>query len=57
VSPQASTASVWNGAWHNAAGTFDGSKVRLYIDAIRIWNSARPIDLYWAIARSLLARR
>jgi hypothetical protein len=30
-SPQASP-SVWDGNWHNAAGTFDGSTVRLFID-------------------------
>ena len=90
---------MWNNTWHNAAGTFDGSKVRLYIDGkqvgsgtpvpagtaisytagggngigdygnndcnldlignidtVRIWNQALPIDLYWAIARSLFNR-
>jgi hypothetical protein len=99
VSPEA-PATVWNNAWHNAAGTFDGAKVRLYvdgrqvgsgtpvpagtaiayplangaggfgdytngecgltlkgdIDTVRIWNEALPIDLYWAIARSLFSR-
>ena len=100
VSPEAPE-SVWNGKWRNAAGTFDGSKVRLYvdgrqvgsgtpvpagtaiayplenggggfgdypnhacanlklhgdIDTVRIWNQALPIDLYWAIARSLFNR-
>ena len=99
ISPEAPQ-SVWNNAWHNAAGTFDGSKVRLYvdgrqvgsgtsvpsgttiaypladgsgaigsypdracgltlrgdIDTVRIWNQALPIDLYWAIARSLFNR-
>jgi hypothetical protein len=98
VSPEA-PASVWDSAWHNAAGTFDGSKVRLFVDGrqvgsgtpvpagtaiayplaessggiggypgscaltlegdvdtVRIWNQALPIDLYWAIARSLFNR-
>ena len=99
VSPEAPQ-SVWNNAWHHAAGTFDGSKVRLYvdgrqigsgtpvpagttiayplantsggiggytdracsltlrgdIDTVRIWNQALPVDLYWAIARSLFNR-
>jgi hypothetical protein len=99
VSPEAPQ-SVWNNSWHNVAGTFDGSKVRLYvdgrqvgtgtrvpagtaiaypldnggggiggypdpacaltlrgdIDTVRIWNQALPIDLYWAIARSLFNR-
>jgi Concanavalin A-like lectin/glucanases superfamily len=31
VSPLAAP-SVWNGAWHHAAGTFDGSTVRLFLD-------------------------
>lgn len=31
VSPLA-PASVWDGKWHNAAGTYDGTTVRLYID-------------------------
>jgi hypothetical protein len=30
-SPQAGP-EIWDGAWHNAAGTFDGKSVRLYID-------------------------
>jgi Concanavalin A-like lectin/glucanases superfamily len=99
LSPEA-PASIWNNAWHNAAGTFDGSKVRLYvdgrqvgsgtavpagttiayplengtggfgdyanrecgltltgdIDTVRIWNAALPVDMYWAIARTLLSR-
>jgi hypothetical protein len=32
-SPEAPT-SVWDGKWHHAAGTFDGSTVRLFIDTI-----------------------
>jgi hypothetical protein len=98
VSPEA-PATVWDNRWHNAAGTFDGKKVRLYvdgrqvgsgtpvpagttiayplddgtggiggypgdcpltlegdIDTVRIWNQALPVDLYWAIARSLFNR-
>ncbi len=98
VSPEMTT--LWNNAWHNVAGTFDGKKVRLYvdgrqvgsgtavpagtsisypladgggsiggypdtacalsmrgdIDTVRIWNQALPVDLYWALFRSLLGR-
>jgi hypothetical protein len=32
VSPQATPAQVWDGKWHLVAGTFDGSRVRLYLD-------------------------
>jgi hypothetical protein len=26
------------------------------IDTVRIWNQALPVDLYWALFRSLLGR-
>jgi Concanavalin A-like lectin/glucanases superfamily len=29
-------ATVWDGRWHNAAGTFDGSKVRLFVDGRQV---------------------
>jgi len=35
VSPEAPPA-VWDGNWHNVAGTFDGSTVRLYVDGRQI---------------------
>jgi hypothetical protein len=35
ASPAAS-ASVWDGKWHNVAGTYDGSKVRLYVDGVQV---------------------
>jgi hypothetical protein len=34
-SPEA-PATVWDGKWHHAAGTFDGQKVRLFIDGIEV---------------------
>ncbi len=99
VSPTA-PASVWDNSWHNAAGTFDGDTVRLYvdgrqvgsgtpvpdgttiayplgdsgsgnfgdyphqcglqlkgdIDTVRIWNTALPVDRYWALLRALFSR-
>jgi concanavalin A-like lectin/glucanase superfamily protein len=35
VSP-AAPASVWDGAWHHVAGTYDGVAVRLYVDGIQV---------------------
>jgi hypothetical protein len=29
-------ASVWDGQWHNVAGTYDGSTVRLYVDGVQV---------------------
>ena len=35
VSPQAA-ASVWDGAWHHVAGTYDGARVRLHLDGVQV---------------------
>ena len=45
-SPEA-PATVWDGKWHNVAGTFDGTTVRLYVDGKQIGNGTQgggPID-------------
>jgi hypothetical protein len=47
VSPAASPAEVWDGAWHRVAGTFDGHSVRLYLDGAQIGGGSpndRPIQ-------------
>jgi hypothetical protein len=39
--------SIWDGKWHHAAGTFDGSTVRLYVDGKQIGNgtpASGPIE-------------
>jgi hypothetical protein len=51
VSPEA-PASVWDGRWHNAAGTFDGSRVRLFIDGREV-GSGTPVPAGTAIAYPL----
>jgi hypothetical protein len=35
VSPQA-PATVWDGAWHHVAGTYDGARVRLFVDGAEV---------------------
>jgi hypothetical protein len=35
ISPDAGTG-VWNGAWHNVIGPYDGSTVRLYVDGTEV---------------------
>jgi hypothetical protein len=37
-------ASVWDGRWHHAAGTYDGSTVRLFIDGRQV-GAGTPTDI------------
>jgi hypothetical protein len=55
-SPEAPT-SVWDGKWHNVAGTFDGTTVRLYVDGKQIGNgtpASGPIDYTLATGGGLI---
>jgi hypothetical protein len=36
LSPRAQAENVWNGAWHQVTGTYDGSTVRLYVDGLEV---------------------
>lgn len=36
VSPAATPAQVWDGAWHHVVGTYDGQRVRLYLDGVEV---------------------
>ncbi len=36
VSPQALSDLVWDGAWHQVTGTYDGASVRIYLDGIEV---------------------
>lgn len=45
--------SVWNGAWHLAVGTFDGSVVRLYVDGVEVGSgSAAPGPIAYGLSGS-----
>jgi hypothetical protein len=35
-SPAVGPAAAWDGAWHHAAGTYDGGNVRLYFDGVEV---------------------
>jgi large repetitive protein len=34
-SPTIASAKIWNDRWHHVAGTYDGKKVRLYVDGVQ----------------------
>jgi len=44
VSPAAAPASIWDGAWHHVAGTYDGTAVRLFVDGTEV-GSGTPATL------------
>jgi Concanavalin A-like lectin/glucanases superfamily len=53
VRSQSISNSIWDGAWHLAVGTFDGSVVRLYIDGVEVGSgSAAPGTLAYSLAGS-----
>jgi hypothetical protein len=50
VSPQAPPAAVWNGAWHHVVGTYDGDRVRLYVDGHqRGSGAAAPAEITYGL--------
>jgi hypothetical protein len=36
ISPAATPARIWDGAWHQVVGSYDGHEVRLYVDGVEI---------------------
>jgi hypothetical protein len=40
VSPAASIDRIWDGAWHQATGVYDGTTVKLYVDGLLVGSSA-----------------
>jgi hypothetical protein len=53
VRSQSISSNIWDGAWHLAVGTFDGSVVRLYVDGVEVGSgSAAPGTLDYSLAGS-----
>ena len=36
ISPEVSSATVWDGGWHHVIGSYDGERVRLWIDGSQV---------------------
>ena len=46
ISPEVSAATVWDGAWHHVIGSYDGDRVRLWIDGSQVGSgtpNSKPI--------------
>jgi hypothetical protein len=48
-SPQATAGAVWDGEWHHAVGTFDGSELKLYLDGVQVDGAVSYLnDIYYS---------
>jgi hypothetical protein len=51
ISPQAGGSSIWDGRWHRVAGTYDGERVRLYVDGHQVGaGAAAPTHIDYGLA-------
>jgi hypothetical protein len=51
LSPQAPAAAVWDGRWHRLVGTYDGARVRLYLDGAEVGTGAAgPTHIEYGLA-------
>jgi Concanavalin A-like lectin/glucanases superfamily len=44
ISPEVSSAIVWDGAWHHVIGSYDGERVRLWIDGSQV-GAGTPVSM------------
>jgi hypothetical protein len=44
ISPEVSASIVWDGAWHHVIGSYDGDRVRLWIDGSQV-GAGTPTDM------------
>jgi hypothetical protein len=49
ISPEVSSATVWDGAWHHVIGSYDGDRVRLWIDGSQV-GTGTPLSMAIAYA-------
>jgi Concanavalin A-like lectin/glucanases superfamily len=50
-SPVAAPGDVWDGGWHHAAGTYDGQRVRLYLDGAEVGTgSPTALAIFYGLA-------
>jgi hypothetical protein len=51
ISPVAAPGDVWDGGWHHAAGTYDGQRVRLYLDGAEVGTgSPTALAIFYGLA-------
>jgi hypothetical protein len=49
VSPQAPPALVWDGRWHRLTGSYDGVRVRLYLDGAPVGSETGPSHIEYGL--------
>ncbi|HKE78336.1 MAG TPA: LamG domain-containing protein, partial [Solirubrobacteraceae bacterium] len=50
ISPQIAPSRVWDGAWHHVVGSYDGSRVQLWVDGAEVGGgTAAKVDIFYGI--------
>lgn len=50
ISPQIAPSRVWDGAWHHVMGSYDGSRVQLWVDGAQVGGgTAANVDIFYGI--------
>jgi hypothetical protein len=49
LSPSASPSSLWDGGWHTVVGAFDGTRVRLWVDGVKVGETLADVKIGYGL--------